>query len=234
MRILLTASLMACAVALAGPAAAETVLPVEKAPYHRPVFRNDQVLVLSVYQPPGAPHNPEVFHTHSLDQIGVLVEAADMRNQVHGAPELGPARRGERGNVGYTEFSKKSQTHRGQNVGQTAFHNVVVALLQPQSGQFTAGSRANVAAYQQVVDSPRVRAWRLKLDPGQSAAAITQSAPGMRIVVDGGIISETTPDGFERGWGLRMGEFFWQEPGATRAIKNTGTTPITIVEFELK
>jgi len=31
-----------------------------------------------------------------------------------------------------------------------------------------------------------------------------------------------------------MGEFFWQEPGVTRAVKNTGTTPITIVEFELK
>jgi len=55
-----------------------------------------------------------------------------------------------------------------------------------------------------------------------------------KYVVDGGIISETAPDGFERGWGLRMGEFFWQEPGATRAVKNTGTTPITIVEFELK
>ena len=234
MRLLLTASLMACAVTLAGPAAAETVLPVEKAPYHRPVFRNDLVLLLSVYLPPGAIYNPEVYHTHSLDQVSVLVEAADMRNQAHGAPELGPARRGERGNVGYTEFSKKAQTHRGQNVGPTAFHNVVAALLQPQSGRFTAGSRANVAAYQQVVDSPRVRAWRLKLDPGQSAAAITQSAPGMRIVVDGGIISETAPDGFERDWGLRMGEFFWQEPGATRALKNTGTSPITIVEFELK
>src|SRR4051794_2512384 len=119
MRILLTTTLMACTVVLAAPAAAEIVLPVEKAPYHRPVFRNDQVLVLSVYQPPGAQHNPEVFHTHSLDQIGVLVEAADMRNQAHGAPELGPARRGERGNVGYSEFSKKPQTHRGQNVGQT-------------------------------------------------------------------------------------------------------------------
>ena len=47
MRILLTASLMACAVALAGPVTAEIVLPVEKAPYHRPVFRNDLVLVLT-------------------------------------------------------------------------------------------------------------------------------------------------------------------------------------------
>jgi len=234
MRLLLTASLMACAFGFAGPAAAEIVLPVEKAPYHRPVFRNELVLVLSVYLPPGLQYNPEVFHTHSLDQIGVLVEAADMRNQALGAPELGPPRRGQRGNVSYSEFSKKPQSHRGQNVRPTTFHNVVVALLQPQSGRFTAGSRDSVAAYSQVVDSPRVRAWRLKLEPGQSAAAITQSAPGMRIVVDGGVISETVPGGIETGWGLRTGEFFWQEPGVTRAVKNIGASPINIVEFELK
>jgi hypothetical protein len=49
---------------------------IEKAPYHRPVFRNDQVMLLSVYLPPGAPLGPEVYHTHSLDQFSVLVDAA--------------------------------------------------------------------------------------------------------------------------------------------------------------
>jgi hypothetical protein len=56
----------------------------------------------------------------------------------------------------------------------------------------------------------------------------------MRIVVDGGEISESVPGEPERGWGLRTGEFFWQEAGTTRAVKNIGTTPINIVEFELK
>ena len=68
--------------------------------------------------------------------------------------------------------------------------------------------------------SDRVRAWRLVLAPGRSAAAITQRAPGMRIVVDGGEISESVPGAAERGWGLRTGEFFWQDPGVTRATKD--------------
>jgi hypothetical protein len=34
--------------------------------------------------------------------------------------------------------------------------------------------------------------------------------------------------------GLRPGEFFWQDAGTTGAVKNIGTTPINIVEFELK
>ena len=83
----LSLALIACALALALPAAAEnTVVPVERAPYHRPVFRNDQVMLLSVYLPPGAPRGPEVYHTHSFDQLSVLVEATDMTNQALGAP----------------------------------------------------------------------------------------------------------------------------------------------------
>ena len=235
MRLLLTASLIAFICALAAPAAAEeTVVPVEKAPYHRPVFHNDLVMLLSVYLPPGAPRGPEVYHTHSLDQVSVLVEATDMANKALGDRAMGPPRHGQRGNVGYTAFSKKSETHWGANVGATPFLNLVTALLYPQPGRFTAGSRADVASYRQLVDNDRVRAWRLILEPGQSAGAITQGAPGMRIVVDGGEISESVPGAADRAWGLRTGEFFWQDGGVTRAVRNIGTTPINVVEFELK
>ena len=33
---------------------------------------------------------------------------------------------------------------------------------------------------------------------------------------------------------LGSGEFYWQEPGGTRGLRNIGTTLIEIVEFELK
>jgi hypothetical protein len=235
MRKLLAAAFMIGAGAVAQPALAEneTVVPVEKAPYHRPVFHNDLVLLLSVYLPPGAPRGPEVYHTHSLDQVSVLASATEMTNQPLGG-KMGEPRRGTTGNAGYSAFSKKPETHRGANVGSTPFHNLVAAILYPTPGRFTAGSRADVAAYQQLVDNDRVRIWRLKLDPGQSAGAITQSAPGMRLVVDGGEISESVPGAVERGWALRTGEFFWQDPGVTRAVKNIGQTPINIIEFELK
>jgi hypothetical protein len=32
----------------------------------------------------------------------------------------------------------------------------------------------------------------------------------------------------------RLGEFYWQEPGAARTVRNTGTTRIEFVEIELK
>jgi hypothetical protein len=38
----------------------------------------------------------------------------------------------------------------------------------------------------------------------------------------------------DRGMAPYDGDFMWQDAGQTRAVKNTGTTVIEFVEFELK
>jgi hypothetical protein len=232
MRPLIGATLAICTCALSCSALAEegAPVPVEKASYHLPVFRNDLVMLLDVYIPPGRSSN---YHTHSLDQISVMVEPADQTGQVYGK-EPTPARRGIKGNVNFSADSREPITHKGSNVGTTPFPNIVVALLKPQPAGFTAGSRANVPAYSQVVDNERVRAWRLILEPGQSVPAITQQAPGLRVVVDGGEIIESVPGELDRAKALRSGEYFWQDGGVTRAIRNNGSTRVEFVEIELK
>jgi hypothetical protein len=229
----LSASLILAALALALPAAAQEevpAVPVDKAPFHVPVFRNEYVALVNVYIPPGRVAG---YHTHSLDQISVLVGDADMVGQVLGEQPT-PARRNPRGNVNYVAYSKKAITHKVSNVGPTPFHNVVLSLVYPEPGRFTPGSRADVAGYTQVLDNERVRGWRLVLEPGQTVAAISQKAPGIRVVIDGGELAENVPGQAERGMAPKSGEFFWQEPGVTRAIRNTGTSRIQLVEFELK
>ena len=72
------------------------------------------------------------------------------------------------------------------------------------------------------------------LEPGQSVAPITQTAPGLRIVLDGGELVETVAERADRGWFLSTGEFYWQEPAVTRGLRNIGTTRIEILEFEIK
>ena len=235
MRLIVTASLAALACALAQPAAAQepVVVPVEKAPYHMPIFKNDLAMLLNVYLPPGAGKGASIYHTHSRDQLSVLVQATKM-----GGQDLGGQPREERvvtrGNANYTAFSKKPMTHRGENVVTTPFQNIVVALLYPEPGRFSPGSRANIAGYTQLLDNERVRAWRLVLAPGQTAAAITQSAPGLRVVVDAGDLVESVPGQPDRGMHMRLGDFFWQDAGTTRAVRNSGTTTLNLVEFELK
>ena len=133
MRHLLEASLLVCALALALPAAAQDEgpgVPVDQAAYHMPVFRNDYVALLRVNIPS---QRSAGYHIHSADQISILIEEADQAGQVLGQAPT-PPRRNPRGSVTYTAYSKKAMTHRVNNVGPTAFHNIVVTLLDAQPG----------------------------------------------------------------------------------------------------
>ena len=115
---LLNALLIVCALTLALPATAQEegpAVPVDKAPFHVPVFRNEYVALVNVYIPPGRMAG---YHTHSLDQISVLVGDADMVGQILGN-EPGQARRNPRGNVNFVTYSKKAMTHKVTNVGPT-------------------------------------------------------------------------------------------------------------------
>ena len=231
MQPLLSGSLIVCALALALPAAAQVEhppVPVEKAAYHWPVFSNEHVMVLRVYFPPGRGSN---YHIHSLDQISVQVEAGANAGQVLGEAPT-PARPGTKGQVSFTAYSKKSFTHKSTNTAATPFHNIVVALLKPKPAGLAPPARPD--GYAQVFDNERARGWKLALEPGQSVGPFTQSAPGLRVVIDGGEIAEIVPGQPDRGLALRLGDFYWQEPGTTRGIRNIGTTRIEIAEFELK
>jgi hypothetical protein len=124
------------------------------------------------------------------------------------------------------------RTHKASNVGPTPFHNISFIFNSPQPSGFTPGTRG--AGYAQVMDNERARGWRLVLESGQSVPAITQAAPGIRIVVSGGELVESVSGQPDRAMSPKMGEFFWQDAGVTRAVRNTGTTRLELVEFEIR
>jgi hypothetical protein len=231
MQRLLSVLLIVCALALALPAVAEdeqTPVPVEKAAYHWPVFSNEYVMVLRVIFPPGRGSN---YHIHSLDQISVQVEAGANAGQVLGEAPT-PARPGTKGQVSFSAYSKKTFIHRSTNTAATPYQNIVIALMKPKPAGLAPAARPD--GYVQVFDNERARGWKLALEPGQSVGPITQGAPGLRVVIDGGEIAEIVSGQLDRGLALRPGDFYWQEPGTTRGIRNIGTTRIEIAEFELK
>ena len=78
MRQLLTAAFVALACTVVQPAMAQDqgpAVPIERAPYHLPVFTNEYVTVLNVYVPP---QRNTGYHTHSRDSVSVNIEDADM------------------------------------------------------------------------------------------------------------------------------------------------------------
>jgi hypothetical protein len=227
--------LISCALALAalthaGGVPAQVVVPVERTPYHVPAFGNELVSVLNVFIPG---HRTSGFHRHSTDTLGVLIGEGPRTTQVQGAAPIAPELR-PNGTVTFAFYSREPLVHAVTQTGDEPFHNVVVSLTQSSPHGFTPSARDGIAAYTRVLDNERVRAWRLVLAPGEEAPAITQGAPGLRIVVTGGELIERVPGAPDRGIAPRAGEFFWQDAGTTRAVRNVGTTRLELVEIELK
>lgn len=209
----------------------ERPVPILQAPFHLPVFRNDYITLLNVNVPPGKTTG---YHIHTGDSVSVNIGAADMTNQDFGSNVVSSPARGEPGRVSYADYRKESKTHKAVNVGKTTFHNISFIFNSPTAWHLTPGSRDGKAGYTQVMDNERVRGWRLVLDPGQAAAAITQQSAGIRIVVSGGDIVERVPGRPDRPMQPHTGEFFWQDAPITREVRNIGNTRVELVEFELK
>src|SRR5262245_22625370 len=233
MRVLVGASLVAlsCAVALSAFAQSEEKgVPIDQAPFHVPAMKNEYGTVLIINVPPGRNTG---YHIHSQDSFSVNIEAADMTNQNLGSSQVSPPNRAQTGRILFTPYYKEGErTHKATNVGPTHFHNVSFLFASRTPHGFAPSTRPS--GYEQIDDNERYRAWRLMLQPGQSVPAFKQGAPGLRVVVTGGELMESVTGQPDRGMKPREGEFFWQEAGITRAVKNTGATPLNLVEVELK
>jgi hypothetical protein len=205
------------------------IVPVEKAAFHLLAFSNELVSLQHVTIPAG---RTVPYHRHEQDLLVVVLEPANTQNQVLGQSPVD--RVATRGAVTFAAYTKKPGVHQLINTDTKPYHLLGVAIAYPEPGRFTASTREDVAAYKTVLNNERVRAWWLVLEPGQGIPAITQQAPGGRIVVGGGELIENEPGNPDRPLLLKMGDFMWQPGAATRELRNTGSTQIEFVEFELK
>jgi len=238
MRYAVSASVVFLAAALASPAIAQTEekpVRMDKAPFHIPVFQNDYLILLNVNIPPGRNTG---YHTHYADSVSVNLMPASQTNQNYGSNEVsapGTGGEGAPGRVTFTNITKSGpRTHKATNVGPTPFHNISFIFKKAGPDGNAVSDRTGVSGFTQVMDNARVRAWRVMLEPGQSTGQIMQSAPGLRVYVHGGVLTEVVPGNGDRGMAPYDGDFIWQDAGETRSIKNTGTTRLEFIEFELK
>jgi hypothetical protein len=237
MRQIISVSLfvIACAVAQSAFAQLEdNPVPMDKAPFHVPVFANDYIILLSINIPPGRDTG---FHTHYADSVSVNLAPALRTDQNYGSSEVSAPSTGDPvpGRTSFTNITTDGpRTHKAANVGPTAFRTTSFILKDQETAGPAVSDRSGVAEYAQIMDNERIRAWRVILEPGQATGQITQTAPGLRVYVRGGVLDELVPGSAGRGMAPHDGDFLWQEAGQTRAVRNTGATLIEFVEFELK
>lgn len=222
--------LIAHSVAFAQQPLAEAAVPVENASFHQLVFADEDIAILNNLYPPNGDSG---FHTHYRDLFAVIIQPSESRGQGVGKP-LTAAPVFAAGAVAYSAVGAEPRTHRVVNGDKSTFQIIVVELRRSQPLGEAVSSREAVTEYVQILDNPRMRAWRLILAPGQSVAPISQANKGVRVVVQGGSLTTITPGLQDQQLALRPGDFAVQSAGATRALKNSGTATIELVELELK
>lgn len=206
------------------------IVPVEHAPFHQLVFANEDISVLKNLYPPGGDSG---FHGHYRDLLYVVIEGAQSRSQSPGKT-LTAATMTPTGAAGYSPIGAEPRVHRVVNADKGAFQIIVVEIRRASPSGKGISSRENAPQYVQFVDNPKARAWRLILDPGQSVPAIVQEGEGVRVVVRGGLLTTAESGLPEQTLALQAGDFAVQRGGASRALRNSGTETIELVELELK
>ncbi len=205
--------------------------PVERASFHQLVFADEDFSVLNNLYPPGGDSG---FHAHYRDMFYVVIQPGQGSSvqELGGALVAGP--KVAMGAAAFGDLGGESRVHRVVNSDKSIAQFIVVELRRTKPKGKLVSSREASKRYTQIVDNPRLRAWRLILEPGQSTASISQVGKGIRIVVRGGMLSTMSPGIPDQVLVLRPGDVSIQSPGFTRALTNTGTETIEVVEMELK
>jgi len=209
----------------------DRVVPAHEEPRHVPKLTNEWVRIIDVEIPEGG---RTLYHAHSLDYPYVMISSVTLDNQVYGqAPKEVKI---ERGLVGYYRASTQgTYTHRFINRGPGTFRAIGIELLKPLQPSVPVNDPlANAPGLKTVLDTERVRAYRINLSPGQSLGPITIPGPSIRIAMTEGRISEKSDGRPEAAIDLAPAQFLFRSRATTVTIRNDGAGALELVEFELK
>ena len=207
--------------------AQETVVPVTNAGFHQFTFQDENMSLENVTLPAGYSTG---YHSHEQDLVFVITGGAKIKNQVLGKDPV--ELEFKLGEVRFAPYTKTPGTHQITNIEpQNPMRLLAVGIVYRTPGRYTVSTRP--AKYEVALDNDRVRAWRLKLNPGESAPAMRQTAPGARIVVTGGMIAEKRMGKPDQPILLQNHDFM-SVVAEERGIENIGNSPVELVEIELK
>ena len=222
MRILRCAGLII--VLISTSFAQDKPVPVENEPHHRVVFKNDFIEVMRVNLKPDA---RTLYHTHAHDRAAVELSNASITQQKFGDAEA-PANAIKPGDVSISTTPAGGYSHRVHNVGTSLFDVLDVEFLQPPD------KPSEAIAGPLIGENPSARAYRWELAPGAKSPEHTHYRPYLIVAATPMQLKMTAPDGQSRAETVTPGDFHWVDAPVTHVLANEGSTPGTIVEFELK
>jgi hypothetical protein len=224
-------ALAAVAIVATAAIADDRVVPAHEEPRHVTKLENEWIRFIDVEIPEG---EQTMYHAHSLDYPYLMISDVTLRNQVYGQEPVEV--KVERGAIGYYRASTQgTYTHRFINRGPGTFRAIGIELLKPMQPltEVPAPLPAE-SGFATALDNERVRAYRLKLEPGESAGPVTIHGPSIRVAMTGGRISEKTEGPYDAIFDLAPAQFVFRPDSTVTTITNTGNVTIELVEFILK
>jgi len=227
-----TATTQTPAAAATGPEVPRPVTLVDE-PRHRVVFDAGTTRVHDVQVPSG---DTTLYHVHDTPILYVPISRSSTRTQVLGAEWAGgdpsrsqPPPSGPQRVSSIVSYVGTPVTHRVNNNGDGLFRLIAVVNR-------AAGSEAAPAMVAGLPETPELvnryyRAFRVVLQPGAStplhthdAAVVTVQQTAGRVTVEGA--SDTTLEA--------AGAFAYHDGGLPHRVRNTGSTPVDVIDVELR
>lgn len=200
------------------------IVPVEKEPHHKTVFKNDYVQAFRVTLEPG---KAGLMHTHTRDDAAVRLSTSTVAADSPGKP-VGPPEPVYPGLVSARDNEAKPHTHRVHNIGTTLFDVIDVQVLSRPAGPMMPAISVPAA------ENAKMRLYSYELRPGDATAEHIHTRPYLHVTVTDGSLRMTSPHGSSMKHAVRAGDMNWVDTAATHTIMNLGTEKAIVVEFELK
>lgn len=204
-------------------------IPANQDRYHHVIFQNDVVRLMRVLIPPGESTG---WYGHAHDYVVTVLRGGKTQIETEGVAGAIEADM-LTDSVDYGAYQEKPTVQRITNAGASLNDQVAFEILRQAPGNFGKADRSAAKDFAMVLDNERVRAWRLKLDPGLSTPVFTQNGPGLRVVLAGDRLIETKPGEIGREMELRAGDANFTLP-ATQTLTNAGDVPLDLIDFELR
>jgi len=213
---------------LAGVAYAGDAVPVHEEPLHHLVLERYEARILDVRIPAETGSD---WHVHANDIFYAVLDGSDIWAE---------PRDGERIEVHWKSghLSDKvgayetPQTHRVGNNGSGEFRLIALeSLNEANDHPLERGRVAQLGA--PAVEDSRFRAHRVELAPGEIVDSHGHEYPLLILQMSGGKIELREGDA-KKGRALGRGIWVWREAGEKHGYTNTGDTPVTLAEIEVR
>ena len=233
----MTAARILGALFLASTGVLAAQAPLGNDAWHKVVFENPQMRVISVEVPAGATTDE---HRHDFDIVTVSMnEGTETRVQTgQQAATSRPAR--PLGNTSASEYTGKPGSHRVQNVGKRPYQLLAVENRK-KSGWSSAAATPGIGT-KMVQESRAFRIYDVNLGVNSTQASHTHTAPTVAVLIRGKVMSDG-PDAQAKAWapaavGLRQldqpGQWIVIPAGDRHHLVRLGTTDAYVVEIEVR